>query len=65
MNSMKAGKGEEDIRKANEDLGLLKDGGERESRESHRDLCLSPWRGWQNAEGCVGGSFSSLRNSVR
>lgn len=36
MNSMKAGKGEEDIRKANEDLGPLKDDGEGASRESRR-----------------------------
>lgn len=37
---MKAGKGEEDIRKANEDLGPLKDDGEGDSRES-RETCVS------------------------
>lgn len=37
MDSMKAGKGEEDIRKANEDLGPLKDEGEGDSRE----ICVS------------------------
>lgn len=40
MDSMKAGKGDEDIRKANEDLGPLKDDGEGDSRES-REICVS------------------------
>lgn len=40
MDSMKVGKGEEDIRKANEDLGTLKDDGEGDSRESG-EICVS------------------------
>lgn len=40
MNSMKAGKGEEDIRKANEDLGPLKDGWRR-GFQRIQETCVS------------------------
>lgn len=56
---MKAGKGEEDIQKQ------MKTWGHQKMMEKGIPEKPSSWRRQQRSERCAGGSFSSLKNSVR